>query len=72
MNIFNATETAFKNGYKQAIEEFQDKIEDTVWYHINENGELVLGANSETNIPLYRAEDILKIAKELLQQQQKR
>lgn len=67
MNILNATETAFKNGYKQAIEDFQDKIEDTVWYHVNNNGNLVLGANSEINVPLYRAEDILKIAKELLQ-----
>ena len=38
MNEFAATEIAYKNGYNQAIKDFQGKIEDTVWYHINENG----------------------------------
>lgn len=71
MDVFDATEAAFKNGYERAVEDFQDRIEDTVWYHINKNGELVLGANGETDIPLYRAEDILKIVKELFAEAEK-
>ena len=34
-------------------------IEDTDWYHINSNGELVLGATSDN--ALYKASDILTI-----------
>ena len=35
-----------------------DVIEDTDWYHVNEKGELVDGANSAHNTPLYKASDI--------------
>lgn len=41
-----------------------DKVEETNWYHINKNGELVVGANSETDIPLYKLSDILRILAE--------
>ena len=37
-----------------------DAIERTDWYHINNNGELVHGANSKYDVPLYKAEDIYK------------
>ena len=65
MDEFTATEVAYKNGYNQAIKDFAERIEETTWYHINAKGELVLGANSEIDTPLYKAEDILKIAKEM-------
>lgn len=35
-------------------------IEDTDWYHINRCGELVQGANSEEDIPLFKADDVYK------------
>ncbi|MEF2838431.1 MAG: hypothetical protein U0N82_12000 [Oscillospiraceae bacterium] len=35
-----------------------DVIENTDWYHINPQGKLVAGANSQENIPLYKASDI--------------
>ena len=35
-----------------------EAIERTDWYHINQNGELVSGANSQEHEPLYRASDI--------------
>lgn len=38
-----------------------DAIEGTDWYHINKNGVLVHGANSETDIPLYKADDVYKV-----------
>ena len=38
-------------------------IEDTDWYHINSNGELVLGATSDT--ALYKASDILTIIRDV-------
>jgi hypothetical protein len=38
-----------------------DKVEKTTWYHINKNGELVKGANSETDIPLYKHSDITRV-----------
>ena len=37
-----------------------DAIERTGWYHINARGELVHGANSQEDVPLYKAEDIYK------------
>ena len=49
----------------EAIKEFAERVYETTWYRINDKGELVVGANSENNIPLYKAEDILKIAKEM-------
>lgn len=33
-------------------------IEDTDWYHIADNGELVAGANSLKHTPLYKADDV--------------
>lgn len=41
-----------------------DKVEETTWYHINKNGELVMGANSETDIPLYKHSDITRVLSE--------
>ena len=38
-----------------------DKVEETTWYHINKNGELVKGTNSETDIPLYKHSDIARV-----------
>lgn len=35
------------------------KIQDTGWYHVNERGHLVHGANSQYNLPLYKAGEIL-------------
>lgn len=40
-----------------------DAIERTDWYHINPKGELVHGANSTDNIPLYKAEDVYQALK---------
>lgn len=33
-------------------------IEGVDWYHINKNGELVKGANSREDEPLYKAKDV--------------
>ena len=33
-------------------------VEEVGWYHINERGELVKGANSEDHEPLYKAKDV--------------
>ena len=40
-------------------------IDDCTWYHINSKGELVEGANSDYNEPLYKYSDIKRIIKEL-------
>ena len=37
-----------------------DAIDRIDWYHINEDGKLVHGANSKEDTPLYKAEDIYK------------
>lgn len=50
----------------EAHKEFAEMIDKTTWYHINKNGELVQGANSITDIPLYKAEDIYNLLKELV------
>ena len=50
----------------EAYKECAEKIDTTTWYHINKNGELVKGANSETDIPLFKAEDIFNLLKELV------
>ena len=50
----------------EAYMEVEEKIEKIAWYHINQNGELVMGANSETDTPLYKAEDIYNLLKELV------
>ena len=38
-----------------------DAMEDVDWYHINSNGQLVHGANSKEDEPLYKAEDVYKV-----------
>ena len=50
----------------EAYKEFEEKISGTTWYHINKNGELVIGANGETDIPLFKAEDVFNLLKELV------
>lgn len=42
-----------------------EAIENTDWYHINQNGELVSGANSQEHEPLYRASDIYAALEEV-------
>ena len=42
-----------------------EAIEKTDWYHINNKGVLVHGANSNYDIPLYIAEDIHKAIEQL-------
>ena len=42
-----------------------DALEDTDWYHINKNGELVSGANSNEHEPLFKAADVLMVINEL-------
>ena len=39
-------------------EEVVNAIDETIWFHINRRGELVPGANSQTDIPLFRYSDI--------------
>ena len=41
-------------------EDAVEAIENTDWYHINKDGELVSGANSQDHIPLYKADDVYK------------
>lgn len=41
-----------------------DKVEETTWYHINKNGELVVGENPGRNIPLYKHSDITRVLSE--------
>ena len=50
----------------EAYKKVEEKIHATTWYHINKNGELVMGANGETDIPLFKAEDIFNLLKELV------
>ena len=38
-----------------------DKVEGTDWYHISKQGELVRGANSKDDIPLYKHSDIKEV-----------
>jgi hypothetical protein len=51
---------------EEVAKEFAKKIEDTTWYSINSEGELVVGANGGSDVPLYKADDILEIAKEMV------
>lgn len=46
---------------KEAI----DAMEDVDWYHINSNGQLVHGANSKEDEPLYKAEDVYKVLNDI-------
>ena len=42
-----------------------EAIEKTDWYHINKNGELVSGANSQEHEPLYKASEIYAALEEV-------
>ena len=42
-----------------------DAMEDVDWYHINSNGQLVHGANSKEDEPLYKAEDVYKVLNDM-------
>ena len=42
------------------VDELLESIEETTWYHIF-NGKLIQGANSKTDIPLYKASDIYSV-----------
>jgi hypothetical protein len=61
IGLENKLETAKAEAYK----EIEEKIDKITWYHINKNGKLVMGANSETDIPLYKAKDVYNLLKEL-------
>lgn len=50
----------------EAYKEVEEKLSETTWYRISQKGELVVGANSETDIPLYKAEDVYNLLKELI------
>lgn len=41
-----------------------DKIDNTDWYHISEQGELVHGASSAHHTPLFKSEDIFSALEE--------
>ena len=42
-----------------------DAMENVDWYHINKDGRLIHGANSEKDEPLYKAEDIYNVLEQL-------
>ena len=42
-----------------------DVLESITWYHIGKSGELVKGANSRYDEPLYKAEDVYKALEKL-------
>jgi len=42
-----------------------DAMEDVDWYHINKDGQLTHGANSEEDEPLYKAEDVYKVLNDI-------
>ena len=42
-----------------------EAMEDVDWYHINKDGQLVHGANSKEDEPLYKAEDVYKVLKDV-------
>lgn len=50
----------------EAYKEVEENIDKITWYHINKNGELVMGANSKTDTPLYKAKDIHNLVKEMV------
>lgn len=51
-------------------EEIVDAIERTDWFHINRRGELVHGANSQTDIPLFRCSDIYETIDKLFDEKE--
>lgn len=40
-----------------------DTIDEVTWYHLNKNGEMVIGANSNEHQAWYKADDIYKALK---------
>ncbi len=42
-----------------------EAMEDVDWHHINSNGQLVHGANSKEDEPLYKAEDVYKVLNDI-------
>lgn len=42
-----------------------EAMEDVDWYHINNDGQLIHGANSEGDEPLYKAEDVYKVLNDM-------
>ena len=42
-----------------------DAMEGVDWYHINKDGQLTHGANSEEDEPLYKAEDVYKVLNDM-------
>lgn len=42
-----------------------DAMEDVDWYHINKDGQLIHGANSKEDEPLYKAEDVYKVLNDM-------
>lgn len=51
-------------------EEIMDVIESTTWYHINRKGELVEGANSQTDIPLFKCNEIFEAINRLFDEKE--
>lgn len=48
-----------------------DAMEGVDWYHINSNGQLVHGANSKEDEPLYKADDVYKVLNDVPSAQQR-
>lgn len=42
-----------------------DAVESTDWYHQNQNGDMVSGANSDEHQAWYKADDIYKVLEEI-------
>ena len=42
-----------------------DAMENVDWYHISKDGQLVHGANSKDNEPLYKAKDVYKVLNDM-------
>lgn len=63
-SLYNIKCMELKVAKAEAVKEFAEKVSNTPWYRINSQGKLVVGANSETDIPLYKAEDIDNLLKE--------
>ena len=61
-NCHNATckRKSRKDGYEQAVNDIEEMIEDTDWYHIH-NGNLIHGANTNEHEPLYKHSDIKNV-----------
>ena len=49
-----------------------DAMENVDWYHINKDGQLTHGANSNEDEPLYKAEDVYKVLNDMPSAQPKK